>query len=44
VPGFLEGDLVAHCGMKANGAYLNTLVVTDIAATWTEFFPILVRC
>lgn len=43
VPGFLEGDLVAHCGMKANGAYLNTLVVTDIASTWTEFFPILVK-
>lgn len=43
VPGFLEGDLVAHCGTKTNGAYLNTLVVTDIASTWTEFFPILVK-
>ena len=43
VPGFLEGDLVAHCGTKTNGAYLNTLVITDIASTWTEFFPILVK-
>jgi len=43
IPGFLEGDLVAHCGVKTNGAYLNTLVITDIASAWTEFFPILVK-
>ena len=43
IPGFLEGDLVAHCGDKTNGAYLNTLVITDIASSWTEFFPILVK-
>jgi hypothetical protein len=43
VPGFSEGDLVAHCGTKTNGAYLSTLVITDIATTWTEFFPILVK-
>jgi hypothetical protein len=41
VPGFLEGDLVAHCGEKGNGSFLNTLVLTDIASTWTEFFPLL---
>ena len=41
VPGFLEGDLVAHCGDRVNGSFLNTLVLTDIATTWTEFFPLL---
>jgi hypothetical protein len=41
VPGFLEGDLVAHCGDRVDGLFLNTLVLTDIASTWTEFFPLL---
>ncbi len=31
VPGFLEGDLVAHCGDRVDGSFLNTLVLTDIA-------------
>jgi hypothetical protein len=44
VPGFLEGDLVAHCGETTKGVYLNTLVITDIASAWTEFFPILYKC
>lgn len=35
-PGFVEIDLVAHCGETAEGAYLNTLTVTDIATGWTE--------
>lgn len=43
VPGFLEGDLVAHCGGRTDGPFLNTLVLTDIASTWTEFFPLLRR-
>jgi len=43
VPGFFEGDLVAHCGTTTQGVYLNTLVITDIASTWTEFFPLLVK-
>jgi hypothetical protein len=41
VPGFFEGDLVAHCGGRTDGSFLNTLVLTDIASTWTEFFPLL---
>ncbi|MDR0329890.1 MAG: ISNCY family transposase [Rickettsia sp.] len=41
IPGFLEGDLVAHCGNRTDGSFLNTLVLTDIASSWTEFFPIL---
>jgi hypothetical protein len=41
VPGFFEGDLVAHCGDRTDGAFLNTLVLTDIASSWTEFFPLI---
>jgi hypothetical protein len=35
-PGFVEIDLVAHCGTTTAGHYLNTLTVTDVAMTWTE--------
>ena len=35
-PGFLEVDLVAHCGTSTAGHYLNTLVATDVATGWTE--------
>ncbi len=35
-PGFLEMDLVAHCGTTTEGFYLNTLVATDVATGWTE--------
>ena len=36
VPGFLEIDLVAHCGDSTGGEYCNTLDATDIATCWTE--------
>lgn len=35
-PGFVEIDLVAHCGQATSGEYVNTLDVTDIATGWTE--------
>jgi len=35
-PGFLEIDLVAHCGATTEGFSLNTLVGTDVATGWTE--------
>jgi len=35
-PGFLEIDLVAHCGTTTTGQYLNTLTCTDIATGWTD--------
>ena len=35
-PGFLEIDLVAHCGESTVGFYLNTLTTVDIASGWTE--------
>lgn len=31
MPGFLEIDLVAHCGDSTRGEYINTLNMTDIA-------------
>jgi hypothetical protein len=35
-PGFVEIDLVAHCGTSTAGHYLHTLTVTDVATAWTE--------
>jgi hypothetical protein len=35
-PGFVEMDLVAHCGETTAGQYLNTLTVVDISTGWTE--------
>lgn len=35
-PGFLEIDLVAHCGSSTEGFYLHTLCAVDIATAWVE--------
>ncbi len=35
-PGFVEVDLVAHCGESVEGTYLNTLSCVDIATGWME--------
>jgi len=42
-PGFLEADLVAHCGESMSGSFAHTLVLTDIASGWTECIALLVR-
>jgi len=42
-PGFLEADLVAHCGTDIEGGYLNTLTLTDVATGWAECLPLLYR-
>ena len=42
-PGFLEADLVAHCGADIEGGYLYTLTLTDIATGWTECLPLIHR-
>jgi len=42
-PGFLEVDLVTHCGTDIEGGYLYTLTLTDIATGWTECLPLLYR-
>src|SRR6266581_2255425 len=42
-PGFLEADLVAHCGADIEGGYLYTLTLTDVATGRTECLPLLHR-
>jgi len=37
----MEADLVAHCGTRAEGPYLSSLVLTDVATGWTECLPLL---
>jgi hypothetical protein len=39
-PGFLEVDLVAHCGTTTEGFYLCTLCAVDIATAWIELEPV----
>jgi hypothetical protein len=36
-PGFIEIDLVAHCGESLEGFHLNTLMAVDVATSWSEF-------
>jgi hypothetical protein len=38
--GFMETDLVAHCGESGEGFYLNTLCSVDVASGWTECRPV----
>jgi hypothetical protein len=35
-PGFVEIDLVAHCGESTEGKYLETLDVVDVVTGWCE--------
>ena len=35
-PGFVEIDLVCHCGSSASGEFAYTLTVTDIFSQWVE--------
>jgi hypothetical protein len=35
-PGFVQVDLVAHCGDRVEGFYLNTLSAVDVATGWFE--------
>ena len=35
-PGYLEADLVAHCGDSAEGFYLTSLSTVDVATGWCE--------
>ena len=34
--GFVEADLVAHCGTSTAGSYVHTLTLTDVSTGWTE--------
>ena len=42
-PGFVEVDFVAHSGTNTAGAFVQTLVLTDIATGWTECVPVVMR-
>ena len=42
-PGFVEMDLVAHCGDHLDGRFLYTLTLTDLATGWTECIPLLCK-
>ncbi len=42
-PGFFEADLVAHCGDHPDGAFLSSLVLTDVATGWVECQALLYR-
>jgi hypothetical protein len=43
-PGFFEIDMVEHCGgPKADGDFVHTLTLTDIASGWTECVAMRVR-
>jgi hypothetical protein len=35
-PGFFEIDFVEHCGGIAEGTFVHSLVLTDVASGWTE--------
>ena len=39
-PGFLEVDLVPHCGESTEGFHLTTLSTVDVASGWTECVPV----
>jgi hypothetical protein len=39
-PGFMEIDLVAHCGESADNFFLNTLCAVDVWSGWTECLPV----
>jgi hypothetical protein len=42
-PGFLEADLVAHCGESMGGQFLNTLTLVDVASGWTKCLAVLCK-
>jgi len=42
-PGFMEIDLVAHCGDSTHGEYLNSLDMVDVKTRWVELTPLINR-
>src|SRR5215475_1966722 len=43
LPGYMEMDLVLHCGESTAGSYAHTLCLTDVASGWTECVALLLR-
>ncbi len=42
-PGYFEMDLVAHCGSSVAGSHVHSLVLTDLASSWTEAAALMMR-
>lgn len=42
-PGFVEVDLVAHCGATTRGEYLNSLDMIDVKTRWVELAALINR-
>lgn len=42
-PGFLEIDLVAHCGQTTEAQFINTLTCVDRSTGWVECLAVLTR-
>jgi len=42
-PGFMEVDLVAHCGSSTHGEYLNSLDMIDVKTRWVELAALINR-
>lgn len=42
-PGFMEIDLVAHCGETTQGEYLNSLDMVDVCTRWVELAALVNR-
>jgi len=42
-PGFMEIDLVAHCGPSTHGEYLNSLDMVDVKTRWVELAALINR-
>ena len=42
-PGYVEADLVAHCGNDPAGSFAHTLVLVDVCSGWTECAALVVR-
>jgi hypothetical protein len=42
-PGHFEVDLVHHCGLSADGQYVHTLQLSDVATGWCECVGVLGR-
>jgi hypothetical protein len=40
VPGEVQADLVAHCGVTTAGFYLTSLVLVDVATGWLDVGPV----
>jgi hypothetical protein len=43
LPGFVEVDLVAHCGDSPAGQFIQTLTAVDICTGWIECLPVVHR-